>query len=115
MADNIARLMEERLGVGGRGLPAKLRRAGRLLPRGRKRDAQAVADALPMADSPRLAKRIDHAQLEAAARRVAAYLEGIDPRKRRIDMALRILGGIAMGLLAATALFVGALVWKQLN
>ncbi len=114
MADNIAGLMEKRLRIGGHGLPAKLKRAGRLLPRRRRRDAQAVADALPMAESARLAKRIDLARLQAAERRVTAYLKGVDPRQRRIDMALRILGGIALGLLAATALFVGVLVWQDL-
>ena len=38
MADRVAQLLKERLGLGGKGLAAKMKRAGRLLPR-KVRDA----------------------------------------------------------------------------
>jgi len=114
LAGNIAVLIEERLGVSGAGLPAKLRRAGRLLPRHVRRDAQAVADALPLAENPKLMKQVDLPRLEAAERRVVAYLKTVDPAERRIGMAMGMLGGVAFSLLAVFALFVAVLIWRGL-
>ncbi|MHC0054556.1 hypothetical protein [Actibacterium sp. D379-3] len=112
LADGIAGLMERRLHVGGHGLPAKVRRAGRLLPGHVRRDAQAIADALALADNPRLMRQIDLPRLEAAERRVTAWLKTVDPNKRRIDTGLSILGGIAFSVIAVFAAVVAVLVWR---
>lgn len=112
MADGIADMMEARLGVGGRGLEAKLKRAGRRLPRSVRRDARMITEALPMEHSAKLQKRIDLARLEVAERRVMAHLRTIDPKERRIDAALGMLGSIAFSLIVVFGLLVGVLVWR---
>lgn len=114
LAKGIAELMEKRLGVGGTGLAAKLRRAGRLLPRDVRRDAQAVADALLMEENPKLRKQIYLPRLETAERRVVAYLKTVNPGERRVTMMLGMLGGAAFSLLAVIGLFVVVMVWQGL-
>ncbi|WP_212525108.1 hypothetical protein [Actibacterium sp. MT2.3-13A] len=114
LAASVEALMEKRMGVGGRGLPAKLRRAGRRLPRHVRRDAGMIAEALHLARSPKLARQIDLARLEVAERRVAAYLRGYDRADRRKGAVLGLLGSLSFNLLAVGALVVAVLVWRGL-
>ncbi|SMX32049.1 hypothetical protein [Actibacterium lipolyticum] len=112
LADEISELMEERLGVGGHDLAAKIKRAGRLLPRHVRRDAEAVAQAVPMAKNPKLMKQIDLPRLEAAERRVVSHLKTVDRAERRKDAVLGLLGSISFSLIAVFALLVTVLVWQ---
>ncbi len=50
--DRLAQLLEERLDVRGKGFDAKLRRAGRLLPRHLRMKGQMLVDATTRADHP---------------------------------------------------------------
>lgn len=112
LAQNIANEMEARMGIGGRGLAAKLHRGGRLMPRSVRTDATKIAEALPLVRHPKLIRQVDVARLEAAERRVLAWLKTVDPRKRRVDMALGMAGGVALSVLATGALVVAVIVWR---
>jgi len=105
-------LMRERLGVKGRDFATALRRAGRLLPRRLRREARLLIEAEEMARSPRLMKFIDQGRIDGACREIRSYLESQDPMERRIDLALSILGGIALSVLAAAGLVLMFLKWR---
>lgn len=112
LAASIAKGIEEKLHVRGADLATQLRRAGRLMPRHVRRDAQAVADALPLAGNPKLARRIDLPRLEASERRVMAWLKTVDPNKRRVDLAFSVLGSVGFSVFAVLVGLVAVLVWR---
>jgi len=113
MTAEIAELMRGRLGVRrGTGLEAKLRRAGRLLPRKVRRAAWALAEAERRAAHPKLMRQVDMAAMKAAHARVKAHLETIDPADRRWGTLLGILAPLAFNLLAIFAALVAWLSWS---
>ena len=114
--DETARRLEELLdrgfGTGGQGLATALRRAGRRLPRRMRRAGQAVVQAETMARHPRLVSQIDRRRVAQEAARLRAYLEEVDPRARRVDMALTILRSLALNALLLAALFLALARWR---
>lgn len=100
-------LMAERLRIRGRTLDDKLRRARRLMPRRVAREAAYLAEAQHLCGAPKLARRIDPARLDAAHRVVTDYLRSVDPKERRKDRILGILGVVAVNIL----LIGGALIY----
>lgn len=111
-ANKLAHLLEERLGIQGHGLEAKLAHAGRRLPRYVRREAGYLAQALRMEDSPRLAPQIDWARVEKGCALVERYLKGIDGWERRLGLELDWLAGNAISLLVVAGLAAAALAWR---
>ena len=97
--DEVARLMAERLRIRGRTLEVQVRRAGRLLPRARARDARFLAQASLLVQNPKLARMVDQRQVDSAHAALVAFLNGIDPAERRKDRILGILGILSFNLL----------------
>ena len=111
-ADRLAAMLEERLGIRGRGLEAKLRRAGRLLPSHIHRSAGLVVEAAHLQASPKLARRIDEQKVVSACKSVEKYLSTIDPNARRMDRIIGFLSSNAFNLLATGGLVIAVLVWR---
>jgi hypothetical protein len=112
MADRVAGLMEERLGVGGKGLAAKLRKGGRLLPRHVRDEAQTLAQAAEMAQNPRLLMRIDDEKVALAYDACLRHLGTIDPWDRRKGRIVSTAASIALGLLGLAVAVVAVLMWR---
>ncbi len=113
-ARRLADLLHRKLGVGGRGLEARLRRARRRLPRHIRREVDLLAEAVRLQGNPQLARRNDPARLEAAFRAVESHLDGLDKWQRRKDAALSLLTVNAFNLLVVAALLVAVLRWRGL-
>lgn len=111
-ADEIAALIGARLGVSGQGLEVKLRRAGRLLPRRIRRDAETVAEAARLSDHPRLAKRLSGRDHDKAYRDCKRFLERIDGSERIVRFALGIVTANALNVLVVGALLIAVLLWR---
>jgi hypothetical protein len=107
-------LLAEKLGLRKGGFDARMRRAGRRLPRRIHRDARVIGKAMELGAHPKLRRRIDTAAVAAAHRRMRLHLKAIDPRDRRRGFMLGMLGGLAFNLLAAGALLVALLNWRGL-
>lgn len=114
LAAELSALLERKLGVRGDGLEARVRRAGRLLPRRIRRAALEIAEAARREGSPRLARQNDPARVARAFAEVERHLNGVDPGARRTALVLGILGSIALGLLALFAAVVTVLVLRGL-
>ncbi len=110
-AKRLADLIEERLGIRGRGLEAKLHRAGRALPRYVRREAAQIEQALRMKSHPKLARQVDTAGIEKAYRACERWLETVDPKERRKDLILSFLATNAFNLIVIFAAFVTWMVW----
>ena len=111
-ADRIARLIEERLRVRGRGLETKLRRAGRLIPKWVRQEAQTLVQAQHFSANPKLMKLIDPGQIDQAYTRCETWLKSVDPWERRKD---RILGFLALNAFNLGVVSVGLLVTLRLT
>ena len=114
MADRVAALMEQRLGVRGRSLPEKLRRGRRRLPRRLRREAALLADATAQAGHPRLMAQLDHERLSTAYDALVRHLSPLGRSERRTAMLRSIGAGAALAVLAVLCLFFGVAAWRGL-
>lgn len=112
MADRVAALMGEHLKVKGQGLPEKLWRGGRMLPRKIRAQAAFLADACEQAEHPHLRPRIDMGRVTAAYDACVRHLTGINRWERRRVGALNFLASAAFNLLVVAALVVVVLIWR---
>lgn len=112
MADRVAQLLEERLGLGGRDLPSKLRRGRRLLPRKVREGAELLAAAAERARNPKLLGQIDMGAVADAYDTCVRHLTRIDPATRRRDAIAGMLGFIGYGLMFLTLGIIALLAWR---
>ncbi len=104
--------MEERLGVRGRTLEAKLRRAGRMVPRWVQRNAFQLVEAERLTAHPKLMRQVDPAGLDVAYSKVETWLKTVDPAERRKDKILGLLAVNAFNLIVVATGFVAWLAWS---
>lgn len=110
--DYLARLMEEKLGVRGKGLEAKLKRAGRQLPRYIRDHGAALVEAQALQDHPRLSMHADPDRLERAYADIERYLKGLDLWARRRDTFLNWLAGLSASFLFLVVILLALLRWR---
>ncbi len=111
-ADELARLLAERLGIPGQGLEAKLARSGRDLPPHIHDRLELIVKALEQSRHPKLSRQIDMKPLEAAFREVTRYLESVNPWARRWNRLVDHLADAGIGILMMLILVVLVLRWR---
>ena len=104
--------MQAKLGVQGRDLDQVLRRAGRRLPRGVRKQVATLAKAAFYARNPKMARRFEGHEVQAAYDAVMAHLDSIDVMEDRKDRVLGIAGAIAFNLLSVMVAFIFYLWWR---
>ena len=112
MAERVAQMMEERLSVGGRDLPGKLRRGGGLLPRKVRDRAEFLAASAVKAQNPKLLAQIDMGEVAEAYDACVRHLATVDPAKRRSRMVSDMVASIAFGVLVLGIGIVIFLFWR---
>ena len=112
MADRVAQLLEERLGLGGKGLSAKMKRAGRLLPRKVRDAGKLLATSAQKAQNPKLLGQIDMGEVTEAYDVCLKHLIEIDPVSRRRDLFAGIVGSVGFGILVLAVAIFGFLAWR---
>ena len=111
-SERIATMMEERLGVRGKGLEAKLHRAGRRLPKWVRREAERLVQAEQMLGHPKLMMQTDPIAIRHAAKRCEKYLKSVDPAERRKDAILAFLAVNSLNMLLIAAAFIAYMAWS---
>ena len=112
MADRVAQLLEERLGLGGRDLSAKLKRAGRMLPKKVRDSGKVLAAAAHKAQNPKLLGQIDMGDVTEAYDVCVKHLIAIDPVGRRRDLFAGMVGSVGFGVLVLLVALFGFLAWR---
>jgi hypothetical protein len=112
MADRVAQLLEERLGLGGKGLSAKMKRAGRLLPRKVRDAGKQLATAAHKAQNPKLLGQIDMGEVTEAYDVCLKHLIAIDPVDRRRSLLAGMIGSVGFGVLVLAVAIAGFLAWR---
>lgn len=105
MADRIAELMEERLRIRGKDLPAKLRRGGRLLPRRVRQAAQDLATAAEKGRNPKLLVQIDMGAVAADYDLCLRHLTSVERRGGLRAVLVNVAATVALGLLVVGAVW----------
>jgi hypothetical protein len=113
-ADQLCGLLEEKLGIRGKGLEHKVKNAGRLLPRHVQRKAGVVAEALMMQGSPKMARLVNEAQVNTAFRDCETYLTSVNAWDRKMGKVVGVAASIAFSMIVVAALIVTVLVWRGL-
>lgn len=106
--------LRSRLGVKARNLPRGMKRAGRRLPRDAHRAAGVISAAKAQIGHPKLGRMVDMHSVTSAETVLHGHLEKIDPKERRKDLILSMLGTQAFNILAVFALVVGVMMWRGL-
>jgi hypothetical protein len=112
MADRVAQLLEERLGVGGRDLSAKLTRAGRDLPRKVRDGGKLLVSASQRAQNPKLLGQIDMGEVADAYDVCVRHLAAIDPVVRRRNIFAGMVGSVGFGVLVLAIGIMVLLAWR---
>ena len=112
MADRVAQLLEERLSVGGRDLGAKLKRAGRILPKRVRAGADLLAVAAEKSRNPKLLGQIDMGEVADAYDVCVRHLTTIDPAGRRRDTVAGMVGFVGYGILFLVIGIMAVLLWR---
>lgn len=107
-------LMEERLHIRGRDLEAQFRKAGRLLPRAIRREAEFLTQANLLIQNPKLARMIDAARARRAHQAIVRHLKSIDPKAERRGRILNFAAFVAFILLIVGIATVSVLYWRGL-
>lgn len=113
-AERLANLIEEKLGVRGKGLQAKLGRGGRKLPRAVREAGEQLLLAQRMAANPKLARQVDYDRINASCDVAERMLGRIDPWERRKTQGINWLAGNAFNLIVVLALVVALIAWRGL-
>ena len=111
MADQVANMMEDRLGVRGARLSDKLRQGGHKLPRKVRRAATLLAEADELAMTPKLHARVDETRVVAGHRLCMRYL-GRQKSAKRAKMWAEMGASLGFAALVIFISFVAYLVWK---
>lgn len=114
MADRVSTLVEQRLGVRGRSLEDKLRRAGRRLPKAVREAATYLADAAEMAKSPKLLVRVDEAEVARAYDICLRHLNKLNRGERQKTALVGAAASVAFALLVVTVMVIALLYWRGL-
>lgn len=112
LASQIYDLMGERLRVRGASLRARVKRAGRLLPKSVRRAAGELIAAEDMAENPVLATRLDPDAVRRAYETCKRYLTDVDPKEARSRARYNMAALISAQFLIVVALAVTLLRWR---
>jgi hypothetical protein len=112
MADRVAQLLGERLGIGGRDLSARLRKGGRMLPKRVRESAKLLAEAAEKAQNPKLLGQIDIGAVSNAYDTCLKHLTAIDPSDRRRGTFSGMVGFIGGGIFLLAVGIIAVLAWR---
>ena len=108
----ISALLREKLGMRGNSLEARVRRAGRALPRYVRRAAKELVDAERMAQEPKMLLRLDPKQVSAAYDTCVKYLESIDEKALKAKAVVGFAARMIMQVIVIGAIALVVLRWR---
>lgn len=114
MPAEISALMADRLGIRGKALAPKIRRARRLLPKNVRTAAELLADSEARLSNPKLMKQVDEDAFAQAYYLCKVHLEGIDGDGIRSAKRADLLSSIAFNLLFLFILVTAFIMWRGL-
>ena len=112
MANRVAALLEERLGVKGKGLSEKLRKAGGRLPSSVRAEARYLETATLQAQNPKLLMQIDDNRVAEAYDACVKFLATVNPGAKRRAMLMGMASSAAFSIFVVGLLVMAVLHWR---
>jgi hypothetical protein len=106
--------LRKQLGVKARDLPRGMKRVGRRLPRDAHRAAEVISTAKAHLSYPKLGRMVDHHAVLTAEAVLYRHLDKIDPKERRKDAILSMLGAQAFNVIGVFVLVIALMAWRSL-
>ncbi|NVK45462.1 MAG: hypothetical protein HWE33_04085 [Rhodobacteraceae bacterium] len=114
-SDELAGLLRDHLGVRmGEGFEAKVKHAGRRLPRWARRKSAVIIEAMTLEAHPRLAQQVKHKKVDKAFKELRYFLERQDINTRRKNRVLDLIATIGFVIFATIALALVVMIWRGL-
>ncbi len=104
--------LEAKLGVRSKSWRQALKRTGRRLPRGVRRQGEVLLRAEQLAANPKLARQLRPAEVDQAYKVFNTHLKAIDVADRRKGWWLSLAGSLAANILLVIALVLLVLRWR---
>ncbi len=114
MADRVARLLEDKLKIRGKGLADKLIRAGRRIPKAIRIEAAMLAEAAAQAAHPKLLVQIDAERVTSAYDACIRHLNDLDRAERRKAALLNALTSVAFAVFVTAMAVLAFGYWRGL-
>lgn len=112
-SDELAVLLRDHLGVRmGEGFEAKVKHAGRRLPRWARRKSAVIIEAMALEAHPRLAQQVPHKNVDKAFKELRYFLERQDINTRRKNRVLDLIATIGFVIFATIALALVVMIWR---
>jgi hypothetical protein len=112
--DRVSALLEQKLGVRGRTLGDRIRKARWRLPRAIRAEARFLDMAAAQAQNPKLLMQIDEGRVARAYDACVRYLNSVDRAARRRAMLLGMASSVAFSIFAVGVLLLAVLYWRGL-
>lgn len=112
LVGRIFALLREKLGIRGGTLEARVRRAGRALPRNVRQAAKALVNAERMSQEPKMLLRLDPQGVSAAYDVCVTHLEGIDEKALKTKAFFGFAATVIVQVLVVGAIALAVLRWR---
>lgn len=112
LVERVFTLLREKLGVRGGSLEARVRRAGRILPRHVRVAARELVSADQMAQEPKMLLRLDPSRVSAAYETCTNHLEGIDEKALKSKAIFEFAATVIVQVLVIGAIALAVLHWR---
>ena len=112
--ETLNELLQAKLGLRGKTLSSRLKKARRSLPKRLRREGQVIVDAQEKSSHPKLALIQDQSAVNVAFHEIMTYLKDIDPDERRKTNLLRWLAAQVLNIIIITIIVVLLLRWQGL-
>ncbi|MGB0903169.1 hypothetical protein [Halocynthiibacter sp.] len=111
-AEDVFDALGRQLRLRGATLDARVKKAGRLLPGGLRRDLKYMIEALEFAGNPKLARLVDMPRIERTHRYALRWLKDVDPGARARDLVWESAWRIGLVVLVVGGGLLAVLAWR---
>lgn len=114
LSGQVSEMIGERLRVRGANLKARVKKAGRLLPKSVRRAAGELVEAEEMAQNPVLAKIVDADAVSRAYQTCVRFLTDVDPDAARSRARYNMASLISLQVIIVAVLAIAVMQWRGL-
>jgi len=108
----LEQMLRDKLGLRGKTLAGRLKKAGRRLPKRQQKAAQVITGVQAVIDNPRLARLQDQQAVDAAFSEMSTYLKPLNRKDQRKGFALGLAGDMVIRLILLVVAVLAVLRWQ---
>ncbi|MEP3347830.1 MAG: hypothetical protein ABJN34_02360 [Litoreibacter sp.] len=114
LIERVSALLREKLGIRGVSLEARVRRAGRSLPRHVRHAAKELVNAESMSHDPLMLRRLDGMRISAAYDICVKHLDGIDEKANKSKAVFGFAATFIVQIFVIAGIAIAVMKWRGL-